>query len=261
VSIDRDIGDGIVNAKAAVDAVSGGGDPGDPGDPGDDSLTKGVPVTGLSASSGNDVVYTFEVPAGATDLSFALSGGSGDADLYVKRGSEPTDSAYDCRPYRSGNAETCTFAAPAAGTYYVRVKAYSSFANVSLVADYTAGGGGGGAGQSQTYTNSSDYTINDNSSTTSRVTVSGRSGNAPAATRVDVDIRHSYRGDLKVELVAPDGSAYLIKDFNGSDSADNVVGYVTLDLSSESLNGQWTLKATDNWSGDTGYINSWSVTF
>ncbi|MGH8073099.1 MAG: proprotein convertase P-domain-containing protein [Lysobacter sp.] len=91
--------------------------------------------------------------------------------------------------------------------------------------------------------------------------VSGRSGNAPASTRVDLDIRHSYRGDLKVELIAPDGSAYLIKAANGSDSADNVIGYANLNLSSEQLNGRWTLKATDNWSGDTGYINSWSITF
>src|SRR5690606_27939848 len=73
VSIDRDIGDGIVNAKAAVDAVSGGGDPGDPGDPDGGTLQKGVPVTGLSASSGSDVTYTFVVPAGATGLSFKMS--------------------------------------------------------------------------------------------------------------------------------------------------------------------------------------------
>src|SRR5690606_32495716 len=134
-----------------------GGDDGDDGDDGDGgggdgTLEKGVPATGLSASTGNDVTFTFAVPAGASNLSFTMSGGSGDADLYVKRGSAPTDSSYDCRPYRSGNAESCTFAAPTAGTYHVRVKAYSSFSNVSLVANYTGGGDGGGGGQ-QTYTN------------------------------------------------------------------------------------------------------------
>ncbi len=256
VSIDRDIGDGIVNSKAAVDAVSGGG--GDP-DPGDGSLEKGVAETGLSAGSGSDISYTFEVPAGATDLSFVMSGGSGDADLYVKRGSAPTDSSYDCRPYRSGNAETCTFAAPTAGTYHVRIKAYSSFANVSLVADYTAGGGGGG-GEPQTYTNNGDYTINDNATVESPVSVSGRSGNAPASTRVDIDIRHSYKGDLKVDLVAPDGSTYNLHNRSGG-SADNVIGYANLDLSSEALNGTWKLRVNDNYNGDTGYINSWSISF
>ena len=33
-------------------------------------------------------------------------GGTGDGDLYVRFGSQPTTSAYDCRPYASGNAET-----------------------------------------------------------------------------------------------------------------------------------------------------------
>src|SRR3546814_1186547 len=67
-----------------------------------------------------------DVPAGATNLVFNLSGGTGDADLYVKFGSAPTDSVYDCRPFVSGNTESCSFAAPQAGTYHVRVKAFST---------------------------------------------------------------------------------------------------------------------------------------
>ena len=91
--------------------------------------------------------------------------------------------------------------------------------------------------------------------------MSGRSGNAPNPTRVDLDIRHTYRGDLQVDLVAPDGSTYRIKSANGRDSADNVIGYANLDLSGEQKNGTWRLRVRDQWSGDTGYINSWSITF
>ncbi|MGH8076939.1 MAG: S8 family peptidase, partial [Lysobacter sp.] len=106
---DQPIGPGILNAKAALDAlVSTSG-----------VLTKGVTVTGLSAATGTYVKYTMVVPAGATNLTFTTSGGTGDADMYVKFGSAPTDSVYDCRPYAGGNAETCTFAAPSAGTYYI----------------------------------------------------------------------------------------------------------------------------------------------
>src|SRR5690606_14514741 len=102
-------GAGIIDANAAVAAVpGGGGDPGD-GEPGGGTLTKGVPVSGLSASSGNDLAYTLQVPSGATNLSIRISGGTGDADLYVRHGSAPTDSSHDCRPWRSGNVETCTF--------------------------------------------------------------------------------------------------------------------------------------------------------
>ena len=42
---------------------------------------------------------------------------------------------------------------------------------------------------------------------------------------------------------------------------DNVIKTVTLNLSTEALNGTWKLRVNDNAAGDTGYINSWSVTF
>lgn len=104
-------------------------------------LTNGTPVTGLSAASGQDVKYTMEVPSGATNISFTISGGTGDADLYTKLGAAPTDSSYDCRPYKSGNNESCT--GTGSGTYHVRVKAYSAFSGVTLTGSYTEGGTGG----------------------------------------------------------------------------------------------------------------------
>ncbi len=107
-------------------------------------LTKGVALTGLSAVAGASTVYTMTVPPGATNLSFTTSGGSGDVDLYVKAGAAPTDTVYDCRPYKSGNAETCSFPTPTAGVYYVRLKAYSAYSGLSLVGDYQTGGGSTG---------------------------------------------------------------------------------------------------------------------
>ncbi|QSX79810.1 S8 family serine peptidase [Lysobacter solisilvae] len=245
------IGTGILNAKAVLDATNGGGTP-----PAGGVLTKGVAATGLSAATGGYVKYTMVVPAGATNLTFTTSGGTGDSDMYVKFGSEPTDTVYDCRPYANGNAETCTFAAPSAGTYYINLKAYAAFSGLSLVGNYTTGGGGG----AQTYSNASDYTINDNTTVDSPITVSGRTGNAPTNASVTVAIVHTYIGDLKVDLVAPDGSLYNIHNRTGT-STDNINKTVTLNLSTEALNGTWKLRVNDNAGGDTGYINSWSVTF
>ena len=130
------IGAGILQARAAVDAAKAGGSSGGGGSSGS-TLTNGVAVTGLSASTGNSVNYTLNVPAGATNLKFTISGGSGDADLYVRFGSAPTDSTYACRPYKSGNSESCSFASPQTGTYYVRVKAYSTYSGVQLTGSYT----------------------------------------------------------------------------------------------------------------------------
>ena len=251
-------GAGIINAKALVDAAGGTTPPPPPPPPTGGTLTKGVAVTGLGATTGNSLNYTLVVPAGSTNLTFTTSGGTGDADMYVQFGSAPTDTSYVCRPYLGGNAETCTIAAPSAGTYHVRLKAYSTFSGVSLVGNYTAGGGGGST--PQTYSNTADYQIRDNTTVDSPITVSGRSGNAPSNASVAVNVVHTYRGDLKVDLVAPDGSLYNISNRAGG-SADNLVGTYTINLSSEALNGTWRLRVNDNAGGDTGYINSWSITF
>ncbi|WP_281492512.1 PPC domain-containing protein [Lacimicrobium sp. SS2-24] len=76
------------------------------------------------------------VPAGASNLSFVMSGGSGDADLYVRFGAEPTTSNYDCRPYESGNNERCDFSNPQQGTYYLMIRGYRAFSGVSLTASF-----------------------------------------------------------------------------------------------------------------------------
>ena len=216
-------------------------------------LSNGVPVTGISGAAGSQQFWTMNVPAGATNLRFVTSGGTGDADLYVKFGSAPTTSSYDCRSWGSTTAETCNIATAQVGTYHVLVNGYSAFSGMSLTGSFTVGGG-------QTYSNGADVTISDNSTVESPITVSGRSGNAPASTPVAVDIRHTYIGDLKVDLVAPDGTLYNIHNRTGS-STDNIIKTVNLNLSSEALNGTWKLRVNDNANLDTGYINSWSITF
>ncbi|MGD9485973.1 S8 family peptidase [Streptomyces sp. TRM70308] len=111
------------------------------------------------------------------------------------------------------------------------------------------------------FENADDYAIRDHATTESPITVSGVSGNAPSDLAVGVDIRHTFRGDLRVELVAPDGTAYRLKDYNDWDGADNVQGTYTVDASSETANGTWKLRVSDNWSNDTGYVNHWSLQF
>ncbi|MCW9017011.1 MAG: pre-peptidase C-terminal domain-containing protein, partial [Kangiellaceae bacterium] len=109
-------------------------------------LANGVAKTSLTAEEGKTLEFYMNVPAGAKDLKFVMNGGSGDADLYVRFGSKPTTSDYDCRPYESGNAETCTISNIQAGTYYVMIRGYSAFSGVSLTASYTEGGGGNTGG-------------------------------------------------------------------------------------------------------------------
>jgi secreted trypsin-like serine protease len=91
--------------------------------------------SGLSASTSKTWQhFAITVPSGATSLTINQAGGSGDADLYVRKGSQPTTSAYDCRPYKSGNTETCSFSSPASGTWYVSVYAYTTYSGLSVSA-------------------------------------------------------------------------------------------------------------------------------
>ena len=107
------------------------------------TLTNGVALTGQGASTGSWKHYKIAVPASQTSLAIVMSGGTGDGDLYVKRGSQPTSSSYDYRPYLSGNNETVNVTNPVAGDWFISIYAYSTFSGVSIKATYAGGGGGG----------------------------------------------------------------------------------------------------------------------
>ena len=96
---------------------------------------------------------------------------------------------------------------------------------------------------------------------TSSITVTGQAGNAPTNLVVTPNITHTWRGDLVVDLVAPDGTSYRLKPFSSSDSADNVTEPYTVNASSEVANGTWQLKVQDQAAQDTGRINGWKITF
>ncbi|WP_330277711.1 S8 family serine peptidase [Lentzea sp. NBC_00516] len=112
------------------------------------------------------------------------------------------------------------------------------------------------------FENTADVAIPDaGAAVTSPIAVSGVTGNAPATLKVDVNIVHTYRGDLVIDLIAPDGTAYRLKASSSNDGADNVVASYTVNASSEVANGTWKLQVKDVAAQDTGYINSWKLTF
>ena len=123
-------GTGIADANAAITAIAGTAPPAG-------NVLQNNVARVLSGATGTDNRFTMVVPAGRTSLSFSISGGTGDADLYVRFGSAPTTTTYNCRPYLTGNNETCTITNIQAGTYHVNVRAYSAYSNVSLVGRYT----------------------------------------------------------------------------------------------------------------------------
>jgi len=99
-------------------------------------LQNGVPAGSLSGSAASERLFQLDVPAGAQTLEIKISGGTGDADLYVKRGGAPTISSYDYRPYQAGNSEIVTVSDPTEGPWFVMIRGYGAFADVTLVATY-----------------------------------------------------------------------------------------------------------------------------
>ncbi|WP_406062327.1 M4 family metallopeptidase [Streptomyces sp. NBC_01077] len=121
--------------------------------------------------------------------------------------------------------------------------------------------GGGNPPTGKVFENTADVSVPDNgAAVTSTVNVTGVTGNAPTNLSVGVDIVHTYRGDLVVDLVAPDGSVYSLSNRSGG-SADNIVQTFTVNASTEVANGAWKLRVQDKASIDTGYINSFKLTF
>ncbi|MCJ8270078.1 MAG: collagenase, partial [Psychrosphaera sp.] len=110
-------------------------------DPVGNVLNNGQTIS-INGAQDSENRFTMDVPAGASDLNFVITGGSGDADLYVQHGSAPTTNTYDCRPWLGGNNETCAIANVQSGTYHVMVRAYNSYSNVSLTGSFTGSAGG-----------------------------------------------------------------------------------------------------------------------
>lgn len=104
-----------------------------------DSLTRvpnGKPLANESAAAGQFSYYTVVVPTGASNLSIRTQGGTGNPTMYVRRGSRPTASTFDCSSSNAGTSETCTIPSPTAGTYYVMLSAAAAYSGVSVLADF-----------------------------------------------------------------------------------------------------------------------------
>jgi vibriolysin len=88
-------------------------------------------VANLSGAKASSTNYTHVTPVGATAMRFALSGGTGDADMYVRFGSAPTTTTYDCMSAGATTTESCTINGAKQGTYYVLIKGYTAYSGTT----------------------------------------------------------------------------------------------------------------------------------
>jgi hypothetical protein len=223
----------VTKAWDAVGAPGGSG-----GGGGVTTLSNGVAVTNLSGATGSWAYYKITVPASQTSLVITISGGTGDCDLYVKRGAQPTSSVWDYRPYLSGNAESVSVTNPVAGDWYIGLNAYAAYSGVTLKATYTGGGGGGGC---TTYSGSLSGTgasaIQPNG-TYYQTTVTGTNSGVlagPAGADFDLYLQ-KWNGSAWANVASGTGSTA-----NESVSYSGTAGYYQWKVLSYSGSGSYTL--------------------
>ena len=95
----------------------------------------GINAANLTAEEGDWTYYELDVPECAASLNVSMSGGTGDADMYLKFADKPTKTQYDCRPFETGNSESCHIANPEAGIYHLGLFAYDAYSSVSVSSD------------------------------------------------------------------------------------------------------------------------------
>ncbi|WP_448211237.1 PPC domain-containing protein [Colwellia sp. MEBiC06753] len=87
--------------------------------------------TGLGTNA-RWTTYEFDVPATSVSFKASISGGSGNADLYVQYGKKPNTQKYDCALKLNGNEESCEFTNPMPGKWYIRIRGERHYNDVTL---------------------------------------------------------------------------------------------------------------------------------
>jgi serine protease len=215
-------------------------------------LRNGIGTTVTAGSTGSEEQFVLTTYSGAGKLTFNLYNGTGNADMYVNYGSRASLGDFDCSATGAGNTGTCTIDSPAVGAYYVMVRGAAAHTGAKVSGTYA----------SRVFVNKERIHVPDVdlAYTSSPIFVHGRAGNAPATAKVSVTVYHTWSGDLELDLRAPDGTIYPLRDNLGG-SAEHVIETYVKDLSSELANGTWRLRVRDTSGADVGHIHQWSLTF
>ncbi|MFC3980217.1 M28 family peptidase [Streptosporangium jomthongense] len=158
---------------------------------------------------------------------------------------------------QSSSVSITTSSATPAGTYSISLNGNGTSANRSAVFTLTVGGTGGG----RTFTNDTPFEINDGYQDYTDIDVA-LDGEPESTFTVTADIQHTCSQDVRITLYQPNGSARVLK-YEGYEACTPYDGPVTFTVSNPSRlgNGTWSLMVGDYFQGDTGVVNSWSISF
>lgn len=220
----------------------GGGNTAPTASSGSVTTSAGTAISGtLSATDTDGDTMTFSIASNPSNGSVSLTNAATGAFTYTPNsGFSGSDSFTFEATDSAGNA--------------------SNIATESITVTSSGGGGGGGGAFNSTDT---PVVINDNATITDVIPVTGQGTNGPASLQVNVNITHNWSGDLEIDLIAPDGTVFVLQspDYNND---GNINTTYTVNASAVPANGNWTLRVIDNdpwYSGDYGTLNNWGLTF
>lgn len=190
-------------------------------------LADGQSIPDLTGPATSWRYFKLSVPPEQGGLNTVMSGGWGDADLYVKYGSPPDEASFDAAPYLDGNAEAVTFLNPIPGSWWLGVRGFNDYGGVSVLGDHGSGplANEGEPNNSTTYpkvlTQSGVLTIGYIGSSVDgdyyRVSV------APGRTlRASLTVPITRNYDLRLYNSA---GSYLKGSFNGTGSSESLTQY------------------------------------
>ena len=228
------------------------------------------PVTGLTGSGATYLVTVSSAQNGTYNLDIAQDSDIADAADNPLAGTNPTgaDHTYTVSTIPADTTAPAVTSIersdPAEATTSERILVFA----VTFSEDVTgvdAGDfapspdstGGGSASGRFTQTSAPATPITDYSTIQDTITV-GPPGTATAVS-VAVDITHTFIGDLTVELIAPDDTVQMLHDHAGG-LANDIDRTYTPDFDGTGIAGNWTLRVIDRTGGDTGTLNSWTLT-
>ena len=233
------------------------------------------PVTSISGSGDTYYATVSATTDGTYNLDLVSSGhGISDESSNPLTNTTPTGSdetytvstaATDTTPPRLSSIERYSPSSATTSsqtlTYEVTFSEDVSGVNTSdfaLSSSSTGGTGGGGTSGQFTQTSSPSLAITQANTISDTITVPD-SGTATSVS-VAVDVTHTYIGDLKIDLIAPDGTTKTLHGNTGG-SADDIDQTYTPDFDGESIAGAWTLRISDSYAAaDDGTLNSWTLT-
>ncbi|MEC3979740.1 M20/M25/M40 family metallo-hydrolase [Amycolatopsis sp. H20-H5] len=158
---------------------------------------------------------------------------------------------------QAGASSTLTVATSAStpnGTSQLTIAADAANTDHTAQFALTVGASGG-----RTYTNDTDFAINDFGTVRSPVS-STASGNAVSPVKVTITAAHTCAEDLRISLLAPDGTSYPVKATGSTACTSFGTRNYSVPVTNEAASGTWTLVLYDAYSQDTGTLSSWTLT-